>query len=92
MSRNFLHYKIDTKPGDVIQVNLTGSAANVLLLDDVNFESYRTGRPFRYFGGYYEESPVVLNSPSPGRWHVVIDTGGRPGHLNVAVRVIPSYG
>jgi hypothetical protein len=92
MSWNFLNYEVWTKPGDVIQVILTGSAANVLLLDDANFESYRTGRTFRYYGGYYENSPVLLSSPSPGKWHVVIDTGGRPGHLNAAVRVIPSYG
>ena len=92
MSANFLHYEIWTKSGDVIHVTLLGSAANVLLLNDVNFQNYRSGKRFQYFGGYYEQSPVVLNSPSPGKWHVVIDTGGRPGHLTAAVRVVSSYG
>ncbi|HTT20674.1 MAG TPA: DUF1883 domain-containing protein [Candidatus Sulfotelmatobacter sp.] len=92
MTWNYLNYEVLTKTGDVIQVILTGSAANVLLLDDANFVNYQRGKPFRYYGGYYQHSPVVLSPPSPGKWHVVIDTGGRPGHLNAAVRVIHSSG
>lgn len=92
MSWNFLNYEVWTNVGDIIQVILTGSAANVLLLDDVNFDSYRRRQPFQYYGGYYDRSPVVLKSPYPSKWHVVIDTGGRPGHLNAAVRVIQPFG
>ncbi len=89
---NFLNYEVWTKAGDVIEVILTGNSANVLLLDDLNFANYRAGKPFKYFGGYYEQSPVALNSPAPGKWHVVIDLGGRPGHLNAAARVIEIHG
>jgi Domain of unknown function (DUF1883) len=93
MNWQFLNYEISTQAGDVVEVTLKGNAANVLLLDDGNFASYQAGKPFRYHkGGYYTHSPVVLATPRPGKWHVVVDLGGRPGHVNAAVRVMHPYG
>jgi len=84
----FLHYEIRAGKGDAIEVVLHGNAANVLLLDDPNYDSYRSGQRFRYHGGYFNRSPVVLRTPTSGRWHVVVDLGGRPGRVSASVRVL----
>ena len=85
----FLHYEIRTNAGDAIEVALNGNAANVLLLDDPNYQSYQSGHQFRYrAGGYFSRSPVILQAPSSGQWHVVVDLGGRPGRVSAAVRVL----
>lgn len=85
---NFLHYTVTTGPGDVVQVYLTGNAANVLVMDDSNFQSFKSGQAYRYYGGYYARSPAIINPPSPGRWNVVINLGGRPGTVNAVVQVV----
>jgi len=85
---NFLHYDVWTNPGDVVQVFLTGSAANVLLLDDSNFQNYRSGRQFQYFGGYCTQSPATIRAPGTGHWNVVVDLGGRAGNVNATIRVV----
>jgi len=85
---NFLDYPVSTQPGDVIQVFLTGNAANVFVMDESNFQSYRAGRPYRYYGGYFTRSPALITVPAPGNWHVVVDLGGLAGHVNAAVRVL----
>lgn len=41
----FLHYDVNAGVDDVILVSLDRQA-NVLLLDDINFSSYRSGRSF----------------------------------------------
>jgi len=84
----FLNYEIWTQPGDVVEVSLSGSAANVLLMDDINFQSYRSGRQFTYHGGYFTRSPAIVTPPAAGRWHVVVDLGGGAGHVTAAVRVL----
>ena len=47
---NFLHYDFDAGPNDTIEVVLDRQA-NVRLLDEQNFQAYRSGRPHRYHGG-----------------------------------------
>ena len=37
--------------GDVVVVTISGNAANVRLLDSSNFQSYKSGRQHRYYGG-----------------------------------------
>jgi hypothetical protein len=85
---NFLHYDVWPQSGDVVQVSLSGNAANVLLMDESNFQNYKAGRQFQYYGGYFTQSPVIIKVPSAGHWKVVVDLGGRAGHVNAAVAVI----
>lgn len=84
---NFLNYEVQTQPGDVIEVTLSGNAANVFLMDEPNFRSYRSGKQFQHFGGYFHRSPVLLKAPAAGHWHIVVDLGGRAGRVNAAVKV-----
>jgi hypothetical protein len=84
---NFLHWEGSAGACDAIVVTLD-HAANVQLLDDMDFSNYRAGRSFHYRGGYFRESPVVLRPPHTGHWHVVIDLGGHAGSVRAGIRVV----
>lgn len=84
----FLDSEVDAQSGDIIHVRLSGTEANVLVMDQSNFQNYRSGRQFRYFGGHFKRSPVNIPAPAAGHWHVVIDLGGYGGSVEAAVTVI----
>ena len=48
----FNHYDLGhRKMGEIVEITLSGNAANVRLLDSSNFNSYRNGRQHRCIGG-----------------------------------------
>lgn len=75
--------------GQIVVVTLSGTAANVQLMDSSNFSSYRNGRRYRFFGGHAKRSPVRLQVPHSGHWHVAIDLGGYGGTIRSSVNVLP---
>lgn len=76
-------------PGTTVEITLSGSAANVFLLDGSNFSKYKSGRGgYRYFGGQARRSPVHLRVPSNGHWYVVIDLG-YAGNVRHSMRILP---
>ncbi len=77
------------KGGEIVEVTLQGSAANVRLMDSSNFQSFRSGRQHRAIGGHATQSPVRLQIPHSGHWHVVIDLGGYRGTVRSSVNVLP---
>ena len=83
---NYLHSELDLRKGDVVVVKLD-SQANVLLMDQPNFDAYLNSTSYRYFGGHAETSPVRLVAPRSGRWHVVVDLGGYAGTVKASVQV-----
>lgn len=86
---NFTHYKFDRlSSGDIIEVTLQGSAANVRLMNNSNFQSYKNGRRHQYFGGLVKQSPFRLNVPSSGQWHVTVDMAGLRGQVRSSARVL----
>ena len=87
---DFIHSDLGFRQaGDVVEITLSGSAANVRLLDNSNFEAYRNGRQHRYIGGLAEQSPVRLTLLSSGHWHVAVDMQGLQGTTRASIRVIP---
>ena len=74
--------------GDVVEVTLTGNAANVQLLDTANLASFKANRSYKGIGGHAKQSPVRLRIPSAGDWHVTVDYGGHSGSGRVGVRVL----
>jgi hypothetical protein len=82
-----LHYEFDLNKGDVVEVTLD-HAANVQLLTPANYEEYRNGRLYHYYGGYGTTSPVRLTVPEAGHWHVVVDLGGGTGRVRASVRLV----
>lgn len=84
----YLHYQFDANMGSRVEVVLRGNAANVMLLDDSNFNNYKADRQFKYHGGHYAMSPIFIAVPHSGHWNLVIDLGGATGHVDASVRVI----
>lgn len=88
---NFTHYKLDhVTAGSVVEVTLNGSAANVRLMDQSNFNSYKAGRKHHYYGGLATKSPIRLKVPRSGAWHVTVDMQGLRGTVRSGMRVIQS--
>lgn len=83
----FLYFGFSGGPEHLVLVTLDGQA-NVMLLDDCNFNAYRNGRAIHYNGGWATRSPVRLNPPHHGRWHLVIDRGGYAGSVRAGIRVV----
>jgi hypothetical protein len=87
MEMNYLHYDLDLRPDDVVEVTLD-KQANVRLLDEPNFSAYKRGGRHTYHGGLVKQSPVRLAPPHPGHWHVVVDLGGYAGSVRASVRTL----
>ncbi len=75
--------------GEIVEVILSGSAANVRLMDSSNFSSYRNGRQHRYHGGLAQRSPVHLQIPHAGQWYVTVDMQGLRGTVRSSARILP---
>jgi hypothetical protein len=74
--RQHVHYDfLAAGRGDVITVSLD-QQANVFLLDDVNYRSYKSGGRCEYVGGRAIRSPVRFSVPRDGNWYVAIDLAG----------------
>lgn len=76
--------------GDIVKVTLTGNAANVRLMDNTNYSKYKSNQRYEFFGGLYKYSPVPLEIPRSGSWHVVIDMSGLRGNVRASASVLPS--
>jgi Domain of unknown function (DUF1883)/TIR domain len=86
----FIHHDLGTRRrGEIVEVTISGSAANVRLMDSSNFNSYRSGRRHRYTGGLAKRSPVRLQIPSSGHWHVAVDMMGLRGTVKSSTRILP---
>lgn len=86
----FIHHDLGRLgAGDIVEITLSGSAANVRLLDSSNLGSFRAGRRHTYIGGLAKQSPVRLQIPNSGHWHVAVDMTGLRGTIRSSARVLP---
>ena len=87
---NYTHYNLGHQQiGNVVEVTLSGSAANVRLLNSSNYQNFRAGRRHSYYGGLMKRSPANITIPSSGTWHLVVDMQGLRGRVKSSIRVIP---
>lgn len=85
----FIHNDLgQRKRGEIVEVTLT-SGANVRLMDSSNFNNYKKGRQHRYSGGLAKKSPLSLQIPSSGHWHLAVDMQGLRGSTKASVRILP---
>lgn len=91
MSRlQFIHTDLgQRKRGEMVEVTLRGSAANVRLMDTSNSHAYRNGRRHSYHGGLVKRSPFRMQIPRNGHWHVTVDMQGLRGNVRSSVQVLP---
>ncbi len=87
-SMDFLHYEIDCGPDVQLNVALD-CAANVRVMDRVNFQLFRSGRPHWYLGGLVKQSPAILRGRQNGHWNVVIDLGTKGGTVKAGLTLTP---
>jgi hypothetical protein len=86
----FTYYDLGYRSsGDAVDVLLSGSAANVRLLDSSNYQNYKSGRPHTYYGGLAKRSPVRLAIPHSGHWYLTVDLQGLRGSTRSSIRIIP---
>ena len=87
---NFVHHDLGQRQrGEIVEITLSGNAANVRLMDIPNFNAYKGGRKHRYTGGLAKKSPFHLTIPSTGRWHVAVDMQGLRGQVRSSARILP---
>jgi hypothetical protein len=73
--------------GDVVEV-MSDTQANVILTTDSNYDSYKTGRSYEYYGGFFTHFPARLAPPHSGYWNVVLNLGGGKATVRHSIRVI----
>lgn len=90
MQTKFIHHDLgQRKAGEIVEITLSGNAANVRLMDSSAFQSYKNGRNHRYIGGLAKRSPVRLQIPHSGHWHVTVDMMGLRGTVRSSARILP---
>lgn len=47
-------------------------AADVFLVDSVNYRKYQSGERFKYYGGHYTQTPVHISVSGSGRWYLIV--------------------
>lgn len=84
---NFLHSREYLEKGDVVVVDCSHQC-NVMLTDDSNFQRYRSGSRFEYFGGHYTRLPAQITAPRSGHWNITIDLGGGSATIRHSIQII----
>lgn len=87
---NFIQHDLGYRQGgEIVEVALSGNAANVRLMDSSNLSSYKSGRQHRFYGGLAKRSPVHLQIPHAGYWYVTVDMQGLSGSVRSSARILP---
>ena len=47
-------------------------AADVFLVDTVNYHKYQKGERFKYYGGHYTTTPVHITVSGVGNWYLIV--------------------
>lgn len=84
---NFIHSREHLNEGDVVVVNCDYQC-NVMLTTDSNFQRYRSGQRFEYFGGNYTRLPARIAAPSTGYWNITIDLGGGSANIRYSINIV----
>jgi hypothetical protein len=65
-------FEFNAKPGQSVKVNLMRQA-EVLLVDDENYDKRKLGLDYKAVGSHFTTSPAVIEIPRPGLWHLIIE-------------------
>ena len=91
---NHTHFNLGSlDKGSVVEVVLQGNAANVYLLDSLNYKKYIKGEKFMGVGGLQKSSPIRLQTPAKAQWHVAVDLpAGSKGTVKSSYRLLTTKG
>lgn len=85
---DYIHQEKYLKHGDQVILQSANQACNFMIMDGTNYNYYRQGKQFRYYGGSCTQVPSYITVPHATNWHVVADLGGRGGRLSVSIGYI----
>lgn len=89
-SMKFVHHDLGNRSrGEIVEVTLSGNAANVRLMDSSNLGKFKNGQRHQYTGGLAKRSPVRLRIPRSGHWHITVDMIGLRGSVRSSALVLP---
>lgn len=66
----------DTNGSLSVEVQLQ-HAADVYLVDSINYQHMNAGRRYTYYGGHYTRTPVHISVQGAGRWYLIVRGGGQ---------------
>ena len=72
---NFVSWDFNASAGSTVSMTIDRQA-NVFLVDDTNFSSFRRGGTFNYYGQLQKHRGVRLTVPRTGHWHLVLQPVG----------------
>jgi hypothetical protein len=75
--------------GTVVELHISGNAANVWLMDSSTYSRYKRDNSVRAIGGHATQTPVRLQTDRSAHWYAAADLGGYPGRLGLEARVLP---
>lgn len=81
-----LHTAVYLKPDGSLRVTLS-DPAEVYLMERDNYKAYLAGKDYDFYGDSFDFSPVKVQAPYEGEWHVVITQGDRGNDLQVALQI-----
>ena len=83
----YIHSKDYFEAGDVVVVNCSHQC-QVLLMDNTNYDKFRSGQKFERYGGSYDHFPVKLQVPKSDTWNIILDFGDASVVVKHSIEVI----
>jgi hypothetical protein len=69
-------FSFNAKDSQTVKANIVRQA-EVLLIDDENYDKRKLGLDYKAVGGHFTTSPALIQVPRPGLWHLVIEDHAR---------------
>lgn len=82
-----LHHELNLDTTDLVYVHLN-NPAKVFLMTPENYRHFLAWDPFEAFGGEYDHSPVRLQAPQAGTWHLAVQQVNEALSLTIRVELI----
>lgn len=69
--------------GNIVEVSLTGTECDVMLVNYTNLSNYKNGRDVKYYGRHCKQSPVKIPIPHYDHWYVIVANGNVKASVSV---------
>ena len=69
--------------GNIVEVKLTGTECDVMLVNYTNLSNYKNRRNVKYYGGHYKQSPVKIPIPHHDHWYVIVTNGNVKASVSI---------
>lgn len=83
----FIHAREYLNRGQSFRVDCD-TECNITVTDDLNFERYRSGDSFQYYGGFRTHFPTIVTPPHSGYWNLAIDLAGGSAGIRYSIAVV----